>query len=194
MASGPGMLNMKSEDQRLGDGFFTGGMRAASSRGFSIAEITVVVIILGLLMLLVVPRLTKAAQADQEQTLRDHLGMLRTQILIYQAQHGGVAPGYPGGNTAMMPTHQAFVAQMTRFTNQAGDTSNAPSEEFRFGPYLSGVPKNPLTKKKHIRFMKPTEQIPTATGDQGWVYQPATGTIAANTSGTDIRGAKYTDY
>lgn len=168
--------------------------RSTLPGGFSVAEIGIVVIILGLLVLLVVPRLSRAAGADREQSLRDRLQVLRTQILAYQAHHGGVAPGYPGGNTAMMPTHEAFAAQMTRYTNHAGDTSDTPSDEFRFGPYLRSVPENSLANSNHIRFMNPVELVPVASGDQGWVYQPVTGTIAANWPGTDIHGVKYTDY
>ena len=161
---------------------------------FSVAEVAVMVIVLGLLGMLVVPRLTRAGGAGRELSLRDNLSVLRTKIMIYRAQHRGVAPGYPGGDAAMLPTHEAFVAQMTRFTDETGQTSDTPSDDFRFGPYLLAVPRNPLNESADIRFMHDVVLVPSAGGEQGWVYHPVTGSIVANVPGVDISGVRYIDY
>ena len=62
-----------------------------------LAEVLVVGIILSLLAVTVAPRLSSAANIEQESALRDALHDLRTQIMVYRAQHSGVAPGYPRG-------------------------------------------------------------------------------------------------
>jgi len=174
----------------------TSSVEGSSQRrwGFSIAEIAVVIIVLGLLVLLVAPHLTTAANADREIFLKSTLARLRTQIAIYQAQHHGGNPGYPGGDTAMIPTHEAFMNQMVQYTNASGQTSDIRSDEFRFGPYFSSFPRNPLNKNADIRFVQPLVQVPLASGDQGWVYQPVTGWIAPNNAGVDIFSVKYADY
>ena len=153
-----------------------------------------VLMFLGLLVLLVAPRLTSAANADREPALRDGLARMRTQIAIYQCEHHGVAPGYPNGNTTMMPTHEAFMDQLTRYSNAQGFTSDTSSEEFKFGPYITSIPINPLQKSTDIRFVPPLERNPSASGEQDWIYQPMTGWMAANSPGTDIFNVSYTDY
>lgn len=160
----------------------------------SIAEIAIVGVVLGLLVLLVAPRLTSAANADSEPALRDGLARLRTQIAIYQFEHHGVAPGYPNGNTTMMPTHESLTDQLTRYSDAQGVTSDTPSEEFKFGPYITSIPTNPLKKNADFRFVSSLERSPTASGEQGWIYQPVTGWIAANSPGTDIFNVNYADY
>ena len=163
-------------------------------KGIRIAEIAIVIMVSGILGLLVAPRLTSAANSDRESALRDSLEQLRTQIAIYQIEHHGVAPGFPSGNTALMPTYESFVDQLTKYSNGHGVTSDTPSAEFKFGPYLSAVPINPLTDNADIRFVPPSEHTPSTSGEQGWVYQPMTGWIAANSSGSDIFNVNHTDY
>lgn len=162
--------------------------------GFALAEVLIVVIMSGLLLVLVVPRLTRAANPDGEQSLRYALQQLRTQIMIYQVEHHGVAPGYPGGDTTVAPTHATLVAQLTQYTNQAGDVSATPSEAFSLGPYLKRIPTNPLARSADVRFLDRVDVVPSASGPQAWVYQPTTGMIACNTAGADIHGVRYTDY
>ena len=166
-----------------------------SAKGFTLVEVVIVVIILGLLAVLVVPHLSTAANAEREASLRDNLHFLRTQIMVYQAQHGGVAPGYPNGDPTAEPSQEVFASQMTMYTDQAGNTSRTPSDVFKCGPYLQRLPKNTLNNNNNIRFVAPNSVFPLqADGLDGWLYQPATGTIAANVEGTDLYGVKYIDY
>ncbi len=159
------------------------------------AEVLIVAIILTLLAVMVAPRLSSAANIEQESALRETLHDLRTQIMVYRAQHAGVAPGYPRGDTLTAPTYDAFLAQMTMYTNEQGDTSRIPSDEYKFGPYMERMPMNLINSNNDIRFMDSYDFGPViAEGPEGWVYQPSTGTIAANLPGSDVHGASYTDY
>ena len=165
------------------------------AKGFTLAEVVIVVIILGLLAVLVVPHLSTAANAEREASLRDDLHFLRTQVMVYQAQHDGVAPGYPNGDMAAQPSQEIFTSQMTMYTDQAGNTSRTPSDVFKYGPYLQRIPKNTLNNNGNIQFVGPDSVFPLqAKGLDGWLYQPATGTIAANVEGTDLYGVRYIDY
>lgn len=165
------------------------------AKGFTLAEVVIVVIILGLLAVLVVPHLSTAANAEREASLRDDLHFLRTQVMVYQAQHNGIAPGYPDGDVTAQPSQAVFVEQMTMYTDEAGNTSRTPSDVFKYGPYLQRIPKNTLNNNSNIRFVRPDSDFPRqAKGLDGWLYQPTTGTIAANVEGTDLYGVRYIDY
>jgi hypothetical protein len=114
---------------------------------------------------------------------------------VYRAQHGNTPPGFPDGNEMLMPTNEAFVSQMTLYTNSKGDTSSTPSAEFKYGPYLSLMLTNPFERSGEVRFIDSYDMFSKeAEGPEGWVYQSITGMFAANTPGTDIHGVRYFDY
>src|SRR6185295_7253169 len=74
---------------------------SARTAAFTLIEILIVVVILGILATIVVPQFSNASINAKENTLKDELRYLRTQIVVYKAQHHDIAPGYPGGdNTA----------------------------------------------------------------------------------------------
>ena len=165
------------------------------AKGFTLVEVVIVVIILGLLAVLVVPHLSTAANAEREASLRDDLHFLRTQIMVYQAQHNDVAPGYPKGDFTAEPSQTVFIDQMTMYTDKAGNTSRTPSDIFKYGPYLQRLPKNTLNHNSNIQFVGSDNFFPVQTsGLDGWLYQPSAGTIAANAQGSDLHGVRYIDY
>lgn len=153
------------------------------------------VVILGILATLVLPMFSSAADEARESTLRNDLRYLRTQIQVYRAQHGGIAPGYPGGDPTAAPTLEAFTQQMTLYSDAAGNTSATPSAVYQFGPYLKKVPANAITGNAEIKLLANGASFPTEpSGSEGWVYKPANGQIAANVEGADRTGINYFDY
>lgn len=122
-------------------------------RAFTLVELVIVVMVLAILATLVIPQFTSAAGEARETTLREDLRFLRSQITLYRAHHDGVAPGFPGGNPSAAPTYDAFVAQLTTFTDAAGNAAGAPGGAFRFGRYLKRIPDNPVTGNDHVRFI-----------------------------------------
>lgn len=169
--------------------------RRSRPRAFALAELLIVVMIIAILAAFVVPKLATATDAARDSTLREDLRFLRSQVMLYKAQRGGVAPGYPCGDAAQTPTFDTFLAQMTSYTDAAGRTSATRTGEFRFGPYLKRMPENPLMNDDRVRFVAAGAAFPPApSGAEGWLYQPSTGSVGANVPGADVAGVRYTDY
>jgi len=136
-----------------------------------------------------------ASVTAKESMLKDELRYLRTQIIVYRAQHHDVSPGYPGGDVGQPATDSDFTAQMTRHTDDKGAVSNSNSATYKFGPYLSEIPENPVNKLKAIQVVADGDPWPTADGiAYGWFYRPSTGDIMPNSQGVDGNGQLYTSY
>lgn len=167
----------------------------ASRGAFTLVEVLIVVIILAILAALVVPKFSNAARLSRENLLRENLRFIRSQIVIYNAEHNNVSPGYPNGKTAATPTEQAFIDQMTKPTNARGETAAKTSPDHPYGPYLPRIPENPFNEKGTVRVVTGEETFPlAATGTHGWIYQPSTMKFACDTPGSDEKGVAYLDY
>ena len=165
------------------------------ARGFTLVEILIVVVLLGVLAAIVIPSVAKSGTAARESTLATHLSMLRRFVLIYKSQHREVAPGYPDGNTSAAPTDDAFRAQATLSSNASGVTAPRGTVGFDYGPYLSKIPTNPFNNLDTIQMIADGAAFPeTADGGSGWVCKPSTGEIRPGNTGTDESGTAYYDY
>jgi hypothetical protein len=110
-------------------------------------------------------------------------------LLVYKAQHRDVAPGAGGA---------VFLDQMTMFTDENGNTNATKSAVFKYGPYLSRMPANPLAPTEKTAVMiSGAADLSTVIDDSdpaGWIYNPATLQIIANQSGSDTNGVPYSQY
>ncbi|HUO08611.1 MAG TPA: prepilin-type N-terminal cleavage/methylation domain-containing protein [Phycisphaerae bacterium] len=163
------------------------------SRGFTLVEILIVVVIIGILAAIAVPKLTNASQIARESSLKGDLRFLRTQISVYRANHHEISPGYPGGNVAQTPTQNAFSDQMTLYTDSSGYTSATLNGPYIYGPYLPQVPPNPVNGLTTMKMLAPSDTL-TPDNTTGWLYQPSTGMIEPNIVGSDSEGHTYISY
>ena len=161
-------------------------------RGFTLIEILIVVVILGILAAIVLPRFSDASQQARVGTLADDLRYMRVQLQVYAAQHHDVPPGYPDGNPAAEPSGETFSTQLTGMTDERGRTvaSGSPGA---LGPYLSNVPDNPLNGSSAVR-VAVGPVMPAPDGTTGWTFNPTLNRFAANLTGTDADGKAYADY
>jgi len=166
-------------------------------RAFTIVELMIVLLILSILATIIIPRFSSATDLASANSLREDLRYIRTQILVYQAQHLDVPPGYPNGNRELTPTETAFVNQMTEPTSKGGEVGESHSLDYPFGPYLMEIPANPINGRAEVLMIGAGSSMPEPPGEGtefGWVYQPSTLELRGYVPGTDEDGVPYYDY
>jgi prepilin-type N-terminal cleavage/methylation domain-containing protein len=146
---------------------------------FTLAEILIVVAILGILAAVTLPTVQGYIQQAKESAAKDNLRILRNAIGIYAAQHNGVAPGYPNNDPSQNPSKLQLINQLV------------------VGKYLNQFPENPFngygcTMAKMVGNSTPFPDTPT--GHFSWVYKPATKEIRLDWPETDKDGVRYYDY
>ena len=167
----------------------------AKARAFTLVEILMVVVLLGVLAAIVLPTVAGSSTSAKQSALATDLQLLRRFIMVYKAHHLEVAPGYPDGDTTAAPTEQAFVEQATISSNAGGQTAAVGTPGFNRGPYMQRIPVNPFNGKDTIEMLGDGEAFPAnADNSHGWIYKAATGEIRADSTGTDSKAKRYYDY
>jgi len=166
-----------------------------ATRAFTLIEIMIVVVLIGVLAAVVIPTVARSTLTARESALACDLSLLRRFVLIYKSQHLEVSPGYPNGDATAMPTGDAFVAQATLSSNAAGRTAPKGTAGFDYGPYLSRIPTNPLNDLDTVAVVANGAAFPaSADGHYGWIFKPETGEIRPDNAGTDDGGTPYYDH
>ena len=166
--------------------------RSTMLRGFTLVEILIVVIILGILAAIVIPQFSNAAQGARETSLKETTSHLRSQITVYKSQHRDIAPGFANGATTA--TSADFLEQMTNYSDESGNVSTTPSAVYKYGPYLPKTPVNPLSNLGTMTIVNGGGAIPSADNTTGWIYKPDTLEIMPNSTGTDANGVAFASY
>jgi prepilin-type N-terminal cleavage/methylation domain-containing protein len=164
-------------------------------RAFTLIEILVVVVLLGILAIVVLPMVAGSTMSAKESALVCDLNMLRRFVLIYKSQHLEIGPGYPDGDTTQAPTEQAFLDQMTMSSNASGQTAAIGTPGFERGPYLMKIPVNPLNHLSSVQMLGDADPFPAnADNSHGWIYKASTSEVRCDSTGTNDSGKPYYDF
>ncbi len=166
--------------------------RSRRPAGFTLIEILIVVVILGILAAIVLPQFSNASMIARENTLKDELRYLRTQIAVYKAQHRDQGPGYQNGALAGSPD-TLFVQQLTQFSDESGNINATSSSVYKYGPYLLKMPPNSLTSDANIKVITGNGAF-SPDDSTGWLYNATSSDIIANSTKSDNTGTPYAQY
>ncbi|MBN2477043.1 MAG: prepilin-type N-terminal cleavage/methylation domain-containing protein [Pirellulales bacterium] len=148
-------------------------MRATRFRGFTLVEIVVVVLIIGLLVAIALPRQCCLMGKVSDDSARRSLQMLRHAIESYALEHDG---DYPGNTEALVKA--------------------------ALSPYLRGpFPKCPVGEGKADEMAVVSTGAPLigtgspgAIGSKMWKYDCQTGQIIINYSAVSESGVPYDEF
>ena len=132
--------------------------------GFTLVEVMIVVVILGILAATVLPQFSQSTRDAKETSTIQNLQMLRHQIQLYKSQHDGVLPA-EGTTTADM-----FASQLTEKTTLAGVVD---AENGSLGPYVLGqLPPNAYKASREVTVKNGALVAGDydGSGTHGWVY------------------------
>ena len=143
-------------------------MKAKS--GFTLVEILIVVVILGILAAIVIPQFTEASTEAKTSSLCTDLQTMRSQIELYKIQHND---NLPGSGTA------SFQEALTMYTDIAGALAavQAPGANV-YGPYIQKIPTNQFNDLDTI--LEGAATPAAATNATGWFFNTTTGEFKAN--------------
>lgn len=139
-------------------------------RAFTLVELVVVIMILGILAAVAAPKFINASSTATDNGIKQSLGVVRDAIELYAAQNAGALPGADG-------TEATFKKDLD--------------------PYLRGngtFPKCPVGAKNDT--VKMVAGVAPLTGDaspsEGWAYAYQTGEFIVNYSAATQSDATVT--
>jgi general secretion pathway protein G len=138
-----------------------GGRR--QRQAFTLIEVVIVIVIIGIISAIAIPKFSKAGEGSAEAVLKGDLAVMHRAVAYYEAEH------------AAKPKAADVVAQLTQYTDDAGATSAARSVTYRFGPYLRAFPKLPVGPNQGANGVAAAPGVGV-----GWIYDETTGDFTAN--------------
>ena len=161
---------MRTREKNTGN--CKGSRRRGCSGAFTLVEILLVVVILGVLAAIVIPQFSSATSEAHLNTLMGNLQTFRSQIQLYKVQHYDLLPGQTviGGAVA------------------EADFVDALTNDATYGSYVNKIPENLFISDAADRIAITCVNNPAAAaapaGNEGtgWWFNAANGDFRACTA------------
>jgi general secretion pathway protein G len=149
-------------------------MRNRVSKAFTLVEILIVVVILGILAAIVIPQFTNASQDAQRGNIQTQVQSIRNQVELFRVKNNG-------SNPLMVGTGAAAFADF--LVNNANNSYGHMQQA-----YMRSAPINPRNGSSDVLTDASADQLATAaaaaamdpaTTAAGWIFNPTTGAFAA---------------
>src|SRR5688500_20176984 len=102
-------------------------MTRTNRKGFTLIEILIVVIILGILAAIVIPQFTNASKEAKQSSLVTQVQSMRSQIALFKLQHNDYLPGQAtlvgSGGTFAPRSEERRVGKEWRYGGAGGHGS-----------------------------------------------------------------------
>ena len=145
---------------------YTGGINIKSHKhfqfGFTLVELIIVLLILGVLAAIIVPKISNYVEDAKSVGTFSQLKNIRSAFELYRTQHNNKYP--------TLADLQSNWSVMINNTNIDGTIS----VDGKFGPYMQQPPKNPWTESSLV-----INIVSAGDMSDGWRYNENTGEIIA---------------
>ena len=145
-------------------------MKQRIAKGFTLVEILIVVVILGILAAIVVPQFTNASQDAIKGALASQLQTINSQVELYRVQNAGNLPHIDTAFPMLIPT-----------PGSPGGWGVLVEDD-----YLKDEPNNGYTRTSNVAEGVTAVTAATASGAIGWAYDSASGEVLANGFNLDL--------
>lgn len=138
-------------------------MRGAHQRGFSLLELIIVIVIIGVIAAIAIPRMSSASERSVAAALGADIARVQHAIELYSAEHLENSPAVdPDGS--VNPDGRVFIHRMMGRTDDSGNIGLGGV----YGPYLRAWPDNPYSKLSTVRI----GGDPAGANTDGWRFDP----------------------
>jgi general secretion pathway protein G len=145
-------------------------------KGFTLVEILIVVIILGILAAIVIPQFTSASEDARKNSLVSQVQTIRSQIELFKLQHTDNSNVFEGTTAA---DQWDFLLDVSNTDGDAWATGDGD----KFGPYLQTTPVNGLNNNSLVfagtGFDETTSTVVDSALTAGFAYNTDTGKFFA---------------
>ena len=144
-------------------------MMTNRTKGFTLVEILIVVIILGILAAIIIPQFTDASEGAKESSVQSNLMAMKSQFELYKAQHNDDHP-CDDGNGAI-DTLANITAKLTTKTDETGAAGGD------LGPYMQNIPVNSFAPSAAAFSLGTVADCDEANPPSQWIIDLDTGAI-----------------
>ena len=109
--------------------------------GFTLVEMIIVIIIMGIMAAVVIPQIGTTSDDAKLSAVKQDLTSMRNAVEIYYSQHNSAYPGArlndgSGVVSTAAEAATAFVEQLTQYTDVNGDCQATKDATHKYGPYI----------------------------------------------------------